>query len=83
MANPIKQKYYQDNREARLAYQKGYYERYKLRRPRIKELAELLEPEQVEANKLARSKYNREYYSTNRDEIRRKRIARKTQGKYA
>jgi hypothetical protein len=73
MANLNKQKYYRDNRETRLAYQKGYYERYKLRRPRLKELAELLEPEQVDALKRARSEYNQKYYSVNRDRIRKQR----------
>lgn len=75
MADPIKQKYYRENREARLAYQKRYYERYRQRRPRVKELAQLLEPEQVEAERVARSEYNRNYYAKNRDELRRKRAA--------
>lgn len=79
MADPIKQKYYRENREARLAYQRSYYEHYKLRRPRIQELAELLEPEQVEAERVSRSEYNRKYYLANRDELRRKRAALRRQ----
>jgi hypothetical protein len=69
MPDPIKQKYYRENREKRLAYQRAYYERYKAVLPRRRELEELLEPEECEARKQARSAYNKEYYLTNRERI--------------
>ena len=69
MPDPIKQTYYRKNREKRLAYQKAYYAHYKLLRPRKQELDELLEPEEYEARKQARSKYNKEYYLTNRARV--------------
>lgn len=69
MPDPIKQKYYRENREKRLAYQRAYYERYKAVLPRRRELEELLEPEECEARRQARSAYNKEYYLTNRARI--------------
>lgn len=69
MPDPKKQRYYQENREKRLAYQKAYYERYKLRRPRLRELEEYLDPEEFEARRKARSAYNRAYYKSNREKI--------------
>ncbi len=75
MPDPIKQKYYLENREKRLAYQKAYYERHKALRPRRKELEEFLEPEEYEARKQARSAYNRDYYLNNRARICKQRAA--------
>ena len=73
MPNAKKQEYYRKNREARIAYQKRYYEKNKHIIVRKREVREFLEPEERE---LAR-KYNERYYSENRERIREQRKAKR------
>jgi|TARA_Y100000593_G_C4210404_1_gene286501 hypothetical protein len=69
MSDSPKAKYYQENREERLRYQRNYYEenkesiRDKLRQKKEKD------PAWVEKRK----EYNREYYRNNRDRIQARR----------
>ena len=66
MADEAKQKYYQDNKEARLAYQRNYYRKNKALIKRRAELKKENDPSWEEARK----EYNRLYYRKNRAKIR-------------
>lgn len=72
MPEPKKQKYYQENRNKRLGYQKKYYFKNK---SWIKRKRELRQDSDLEWVKKVR-KYNSEYYMRNRDRIREKRAER-------
>ena len=72
MSESPKVKYYQDNREERLRYQRNYYEENK---ETIREnLRQKKEEDPAWAEK--RKKYNREYYRNNRDRIQARRKSR-------
>jgi hypothetical protein len=67
-----RKEYYIKNREARLAYQKRYYELYK---DAINE--KVLERRRKDPNWLSRQKkYNKEYYLKNKERIKKQRKAR-------
>ena len=65
--------YYQNNREARLAYQKKYYKAHAELLKRKRELEVVLDPEKVDARKA----YNCSYFLNNRASIMEKRAARR------
>tara|TARA_R110002020_G_scaffold460318_1_gene678786 strand:- start:740 stop:994 length:255 start_codon:yes stop_codon:yes gene_type:complete len=69
MADEAKQKYYQDNKDTRLAYQRAYYKKNKALVRRRIELKKDKDPSWEEARK----EYNRAYYQKNRAKIRKNR----------
>tara|TARA_R100000655_G_scaffold50706_1_gene88312 strand:- start:335 stop:589 length:255 start_codon:yes stop_codon:yes gene_type:complete len=69
MADSAKQKYYQDNKDVRLAYQRSYYKNNKDLIKRRLELRKEGDPEWDEKRK----EYNRNYYRKNKERIRKKR----------
>jgi len=72
MSDSPKAKYYQENRDERLRYQRNYYEENKEGiRTKIRQKKEG-DPEWAEKRK----EYNRKYYRNNRDRIRARRKAR-------
>ena len=72
MADELKQKYYQEHREARLAYQREYYLKNKLKIKEAKESRKEKDPEWGDKQR----DYNREYYLKNRERIMKKRAKR-------
>ena len=64
-----KKKYYQENRERRLAYQKEYYRKNKNRIKRKKELKQANDPSWIDKQR----EYNRQYYIKNRERIQQQR----------
>ncbi len=64
-----KKKYYQENREIRLAYQRDYYHKNKNRIKRKRELKQANDPSWIEKQR----EYNRQYYIKNREQIQRQR----------
>lgn len=72
MPDAKKQEYYRQNRDARIRYQKAYYERNRHVIMRRREVADFLDPEQKEAL----SEYNRAYYAKNKERIKAQRRAR-------
>ena len=66
MADAAKQKYYQENKKTRLAYQRAYYKKNKALVRRRIELKKDKDPSWEEARK----EYNRSYYRKNRSLIR-------------
>ena len=69
MADVAKQKYYQENKKTRLAYQRAYYKKNKALVKRRIELKKDKDPAWEEARK----EYNRSYYRKNRSLIRKNR----------
>ena len=72
MPNPDKQKYYEENKDARKAYQKKYYEENKEAIKRRKELRKETDPKWLENTR----KYNRAYYRKNKERLHRSRLKR-------
>jgi len=66
MPNEKKQRYYQDNKQRRLEYQRAYYEKNKERIRRKRELNAEIDPEWAERQR----EYNREYYENNKERIK-------------
>ena len=73
MPTEMSESYYQNNREARLAYQKKYYKVHAELLKRKRELEVVLDPEKVDARKA----YNRAYFLKNRASIMEKRASRR------
>ena len=69
MADAVKQKYYQEHKDARLAYQRAYYTKNKDLIKRRLELRKAGDPKWEDNRK----EYNRSYYRKNRSKIREKR----------
>ena len=65
MPDAKKQQYYQDNKEARLSYQRAYYAKNKDLIKRRLSLKEVNDPEWKEKQR----EYNRAYYKKNRSKI--------------
>jgi len=65
--------YYEENKEARLAYQNAYYRRNKEERLRKLELLSFLEPDEFEESRKKLARYNADYYRKNRKRIRQQR----------
>ena len=76
MPDDKKQKYYQDNKQKRLEYQRSYYEKNKERIKRKRELNAELDPEWVAKQR----DYNKEYYQKNKARIKLTRLARRDSG---
>ena len=72
MPDLLKQKYYQDNKATRQAYQKKYYEENKEAIKRRKELRRATNPEWAEQSR----KYNRNYYRNNKQHLHISRLKR-------
>tara|TARA_B100001029_G_C14994045_1_gene413875 strand:- start:646 stop:876 length:231 start_codon:yes stop_codon:yes gene_type:complete len=72
MADELKQKYYQENREERLAYQREYYLKNKAKIKEAKEARKEKDPEWEEKQR----EYNRNYYLKNKERIMQKRAKR-------
>ena len=72
MPNPDKQKYYEENKDARKAYQKEYYEKNKAAIKRRKELRKETDPKWLDDTR----KYNREYYRKNKKRLNHARLKR-------
>ena len=72
MADELKRKYYQDNREERLAYQREYYRKNKLKIKEAKEARKEKDPEWEAKQR----EYNRNYYLKNKERIMLKRAKR-------
>ena len=72
MADPKKQKYYEDNKTKRLEYQKEYYEQNKENIKRRNELRRANDPEWADKQR----DYAKEYYRKNRERIKRMRLKR-------
>ena len=72
MPDEKKQKYYQENKQKRLEYQRSYYEKNKERIKRKRELNAELDPEWVTKQR----DYNKEYYQKNKERIKLTRLAR-------
>jgi len=72
MADELKRKYYQDNREERLAYQREYYRKNKLKIKEAKETRREKDPEWEAKQR----EYNRSYYLKNKERIMLKRSKR-------
>lgn len=75
MPNAKKQEYYRKNKEARLAYQRAYYEKNKHVIVRKREVRDFLDPEEKEAMR----EYNKRYYATNKERIKEKRKQKRLQ----
>lgn len=75
MPNAKKQEYYRKNKEARLAYQRAYYEKNKHAIVRKREVRDFLDPEEKEAMR----EYNKRYYATNKERIKEKRKQKRLQ----
>jgi len=73
MPDPRKQEYYLKNKEARIAYQRSYYEKNKHIIVRKREVRDFLDPEEREAMK----QYNKSYYAKNKDRIKEQRRQKK------
>ena len=66
MPNEKKQRYYQDNKQKRLDYQRAYYKKNKERIRRKRELNAEIDPEWAEKQR----EYNRRYYENNKERIK-------------
>jgi hypothetical protein len=69
MPNAKKQEYYRKNKEARVQYQRAYYEKNKHIIVRKREVRDFLEPEEREAMR----EYNKRYYAANKERIKEQR----------
>jgi len=66
MPNAKKQEYYRKNKEARVQYQRAYYEKNKHIIVRKREVRDFLDPEEREAMR----EYNKQYYAANKERIK-------------
>jgi hypothetical protein len=69
MPNAKKQEYYRKNKEARVQYQRAYYEKNKHIIVRKREVRDFLDPEEREAMR----EYNKRYYAANKERIKEQR----------
>lgn len=76
MPDPRKQEYYQKNKEARIAYQRAYYEKNKHIIVRKREVRDFLDPEEREAMR----EYNKRYYAANKERIKEQRKRKRESG---
>ena len=76
MPDPRKQEYYLKNKEARISYQRSYYEKNKPIIVRKREVRGFLDPEEQEAMK----QYNKSYYAKNKDRIKEQRKRKRESG---
>jgi hypothetical protein len=70
MPDEQKKKYYRNNRDERLKYQREYYRKNKQKILRNLEIKRVEDPDWAEAQRA----YHRSYYLKNRDLIREKRL---------